>query len=183
MVVLYSKCEVSDTEGAIAPVTKGELHKHFVGVLTAAHEAGVEAGSATKIPLSVVGSPKNMMASLTGGDDGGIDTRQPYFIDTHGPCGFVTIRLQAKKGDAKRLLNFLTGRVKSRYKVAALLDGLGLRADYNAYFGGVAVYVSFGDQSFMRKEDYARAFVRVLREKLDASVTADLNIYIDSRLD
>lgn len=161
--------------------TKGELHKLFITAIKDGHQAGLEAVGATKIVPSLIGTPRNMMASLTGGDDGGFDLDKPVYLDTDtGYCGFVTVRVYGKKGEAKKFLNFITGRVKSRYKVVALLDSLGIRASYSDYFGGVGISLSgIGGQSLQKKEAYAGAFIRSIREM----GIEGLDVYMDSRLD
>lgn len=122
-----------------------------------ADAAGKAAGAAARPTPMVVGTPKNMMASLTGGDDGGFDPDQPTYFVSEGVCGFAWVRIRPANGSFAR-------QMKKR--------GIG----YASYYGGWDITVNYGGQSLARKEAYARAFAKVLQ---DAGVDA----YVDSRMD
>lgn len=123
-----------------------------------ADAAGMEAlRAATPAPM-LVGTPKNLMGSLLpGGDDGGFDETKPTYFVEGGPCGFAWVTI-------------FPGNSSLAYQ----WKKLGYASP--AYGGGVSVWVREGGQSMQRKEAYARAFERVVR---DAGVTA----YAGSRMD
>lgn len=122
-----------------------------------ADEAGRTAGAAAIPAPMVVGTPKNMMASLMGGDDGGFDENEPVYFVSEGVCGFAQVRIRPASGSFARQMKKL---------------GVG----YRSYYGGWDISVRYGGQSLQRKEAYAKAFAKVLQ---DAGVEA----YVDSRMD
>lgn len=123
----------------------------------AADAAGREAGAAAIPTPMVVGTPKNMMASLMGGDDGGFDPDEPTYFVSEGVCGFAWVRIRPANGSFARQMK---------------KAGIG----YRSYYGGWDISVRYGNQSLARKEAYARAFAKVLQ---DAGVDA----FVDSRMD
>lgn len=123
-----------------------------------AHAAGLAAGEAAQVPLSVVGTPRNKLASILGGDDGGFDPDKPVYLDTAGPCGFAWITVP----------NGRSGFAQWARKT--------LGAHRNYYGTGFNVWVRSFGQSVIRKEAYAAAYAAVLREN-------DVDAYAGSRLD
>jgi hypothetical protein len=129
-------------------------------LLARAGDAGEKAfRDAVPTPM-VVYTPKDMMASLTGGDDGGPDPTQPIYGVAEGVCGTAWVNI--KPGG-------------SRFARWLIKEGYG-RTD--SYRGGVnlSLYRVCGDrtsQSLTRWEAAAHAVAEVLRE---AGITA----YADS---
>jgi hypothetical protein len=122
-----------------------------------ADAAGKAEAEKTRPTPMLVGTPKNMMASLTGGDDGGFDETQPVYYVPQGVCGFAWITIKPATGSFVRRLREM---------------GLGSAA----YGGGWQIWVGKYGQSMELKEAYARGFARVLQE-------AGIKAYADSRMD
>jgi hypothetical protein len=124
-----------------------------------AHAAGLAAGEKARVPVSVVGTPRNLLASVLGGDDGGFHTDKPVYLDTEvGICGFAWVNVvNGRSGFARWAKS--TGRARATW---------GSR--------GVDVRVRAFGQSLVRKEAYAAAYAQVLRE-------AGLEVYVGSRAD
>ena len=116
-----------------------------------AHAQGVKAGNACNPTPMIVGTPTTPL-----GND--IDYEKDVHYVSDGPCGFAWINIKPARG---KFVNWL--------KKA----GIG-RTD--SYYGGYTVWVSEFGQSVTRKENYARAFAKVLG---DNGITA----YNMSRLD
>jgi len=114
------------------------------------------ADAATPVPM-LVGTPKNMLASLVGRDDGGFDEKEPVYYVSDGVCGFAWVLVRPGNSSFARWL------AKTDKGSAA-------------YGGGVSIWVSGYGQSMQRKEAYAGAFAKVLQ---DAGITA----YSQSRMD
>jgi hypothetical protein len=122
-------------------------------LLARAREAGEKAfADAIPVPM-VVYTPKNVMASLTGGDDGGPDPSEPVYNVSEGVCGTAWVNI--KPGG-------------SRFARWLVKEGYG-RAD--SYRGGVNLSPGLvcGDrvrysQSLTRQEAAASAMAEVLRE-------------------
>jgi hypothetical protein len=121
-----------------------------------AAEAGEKAyRDAIPTPM-VVYTPKNMMASLMGGDDGGADPNEPVYNVPEGVCGTAWVNI---KPGGSRFARFI------------LKEGLG-RSD--SYRGGVnlspaKICGDRGSQSLTRWEAAAHAIADVLR---DGGITA-----------
>lgn len=132
-------------------------------LLARAAQAGEKAfREAIPAPM-LVGTPRDMMGSLMGGDGGGFDTGQPIYQVNEGVCGFgwVTVRPGG-----------------SRFARWLVKNGIG-RTD--SYAGGVRISLWMicgdrGSQSLTRWEAAAYAVAEVLRE---GGITA----YGDSRID
>lgn len=121
-----------------------------------AHEAGNAAAVAARPTPMVVGTPKNLMGSLTGGDDGGFDETQPVYYVAAGVCGFAWVTVPGNSSFGRWLKS--TGKGSSMYG------------------GGTGFYVHSFGQSMELKEAYARAFVKVLQE-------AGVSAWYSSRMD
>jgi hypothetical protein len=154
-------------------LTKGELHEKFALAVTDAHEAGVTAVEKLNVTPMLVGTPKNLVGSLMGGDDGGFNTEKPVYYVADGVCGFGWVNLKAEKGEAgaeaRKFLNFVKGTVKTDENVEALFagtefSGLG-RTD--SYYGGVTMWVGGFGQSYQKKVAYASAVANVLNERVE----------------
>lgn len=147
----------------MATTTK-TTHELWQDLLLAAHVAGhAAARGATPTPM-VVGTPRNMAASLLGGDDGGFDPNEPTFYVSEGVCGFAWLNFKGNR----RFLNWLVGRGKTAFPASDVLSErtearLG-EARTDTYYKGVSVWVGGYGQSMARKEAYARAFARVVNE-------------------
>ena len=116
-----------------------------------AHSAGMAAGNKSKPVPMVVGTPSTPL-----GND--IDYSKETYYVADGVCGFAWVNIKPARG------KFVTWMKK---------NNIG-RTD--SYYGGYTVWVSGFGQSVTRKENYARAFAKVLG---DNGITA----YNMSRLD
>lgn len=138
--------------------------------MKALHARAVEAGeqawrAAVPTPM-VVGTPKNMMASLMGGDDGGLDPEQPIYHVAEGACGYGWVSIHPANS---RFANFL--RRECEYASTGYRGGLEI-PDWSLS-GAPEIRAS---QSVARKEAFVTAYAEVIRE---AGITA----YGHSRLD
>jgi hypothetical protein len=133
--------------------------------------------SATITPM-VVGTPRNLMASLTGGDDGGFDPSQPIYHVPGGVCGFAWVKLYARATESRKFVNWLKGSVKSSKPCSDVQPNV-IQSARPSYEGGVDMWVMGFGQSMQTKEAYADAFTKVLREaEIDG-----LNVFSQSRMD
>lgn len=110
-----------------------------------------------------VGTPRNMMGSLMGGDGGGFRDDRPVYTVPDGPCGFAWVSLYANDTETRRLCNYLR-------------DRRGWSGP-SRYYGTRFNFVQTGSQSYVRNDAYARAFAQTLRDQLGVTV------YAGSRLD
>ena len=120
-------------------------------IYTEAHSAGMAAGHGCTPTPMVVGTPTTPL-----GDD--IDYSKDTYYVADGMCGFAWINIKPARG---KFVNWLK------------------KADIGRkdnYYGGYTIWVSEFGQSVTRKENYARAFAKVLG---DNGITA----YNMSRLD
>jgi hypothetical protein len=86
---------------AAAPkLTKTEMK----ALIARASQAATDARAACTPTPMIVGTPKNMMASLTGGDDGGFDETQPTYFVSGGICGRGDVNISPGNS---RLANYL----------------------------------------------------------------------------
>ena len=116
-----------------------------------AHSAGMSAGNKCKPTPMIVGQPTTPL-----GDD--IDYEKETWYVGDGVCGFAWVNIKPARG------KFVTWMKK---------NNVGRKDNY---YGGWTVWVSGFGQSMARKEDYARAFSKVLG---DYGITA----YSMSRMD
>ena len=120
-------------------------------IYSEAHTKGMAAGNACTPTPMVVGEPTTPL-----GDD--IDYTKETWLVNDGVCGFAWVNIKpARGGFVKFLKDNKIGRKDS-------------------YYGGWTIWVSEFGQSVTRKENYARAFAKVLG---DNGITA----YNMSRLD
>jgi hypothetical protein len=132
-------------------------------LIARAAEAGEKAyREAVPTPM-VVYTPKNVMASLMGGDDGGADPSQPVYGVSEGVCGSAWVNIRPGG---------------SRFARYLIKEGMGRT---NSYSGGVDIRMwalcgDRGSQSLTRWDAAARAVAAVLR---DGGITA----YAESRID
>lgn len=171
------------------------VHQDWQTALREALAAGEKAATEAIPAPMLVGTPKNLLASLTGGDDGGFDESEPVYFVSEGPCGFAEIKVRG----SRKFENYLLGRVKSDYPASAVVgydkgDEYGGRSGgwdrsnpvmpprHDSYYGGTYIWVAGYGQSLARKEAFARAFARSLNESLGDSVPG-LSIYSTSRMD
>lgn len=138
--------------------SKADREAAHANLLRDAHEAGMRAGEAANPTPMLVGTPRNLLGSLMGGDDGGFDPAQPVYRIDDGVCGFAWVNLPGTSSFAKWLKATGQARVDS-------------------YYGGVTVSVHQFNQSLTRKEAYANAFAQVLR---DAGIQ---RVNVGSRMD
>jgi hypothetical protein len=137
--------KVFATGGGSLKLSKTEM-RELLDRAIAAGDAAFRAAIPTPM---VVYTPKNMMASLMGGDDGGPDSSKPVDVVNEGVCGVAWVNV--KPGG-------------SRFARWLIKEGCG-RTD--SYRGGVSLYTIGGDrmsQSLTRKEAAAQAVAEVLRE-------------------
>ena len=116
-----------------------------------AHSAGMAAGNKSKPVPMVVGTPSTPL-----GND--IDYSKETYYVADGVCGFAWVNIKPARG------KFVTWLKKA---------DIGRKDNY---YGGYTIWVSEFGQSVTRKENYARAFAKVLG---DNGITA----YNMSRLD
>jgi hypothetical protein len=99
-----------------------------------------------------------------------LDDKSPvtksYFVEG-GPCGFASIIFKANTPVNKQFLNGLK---------KADLAGIDHSVWSKRYTGGFSYWVSEGGQSLQRKEVFAKAFNKVLREN-------GITSYVSSRMD
>lgn len=159
------------------------LHQRWYDLLSEAYEAGERAATGAVPTPMVVGTPRNMAASLLGGDDGGFDESQPVYFVSEGACGFAWVKFSGNR----KFLNYLLGRVKTEVPVGPALRQYGESwretsvlnpPSPDHYYGGVSLWVGGYGQSVARKEAFAEAFAAVLRDKVEG-----LTVYGQSRLD
>lgn len=125
--------------------------KEMKNLYDKAHTAGMKAlHSAVPTPM-VVGEETFPFS-------GEIDLTKRLYHLPEGPCGFAWINI--KPGNS-RFARFLKENELARP---------------DSYYGGVTVWVRYGDQSIELKEAYAGAFAKVLQE-------AGVRAYAQSRLD
>jgi hypothetical protein len=100
----YSLCascrkKASGTGGSIKLATH-----EMKALLARACEAATKAYTETIPTPMVVGTPKDMMASLMGKDDGGFDPNEPVYVVPGGICGSAYLLIRPANS---RLANFL----------------------------------------------------------------------------
>ena len=120
-------------------------------IYTEAHSAGMAAGHGCTPTPMVVGTPTTPL-----GND--IDYSKDTYYVADGMCGFAWINIKPARG---KFVKFLKD------------NDIGRK---DSYYGGYTIWVSEFGQSVTRKENYARAFAKVLE---DNGITA----YSMSRLD
>ena len=120
-------------------------------IYSEAHSAGMAAGHGCTPTPMVVGTPTTPL-----GDD--IDYSKDTYYVADGMCGFAWINIKPARG---KFVKFLKD------------NDIGRK---DSYYGGYTIWVSEFGQSVTRKENYARAFAKVLE---DNGITA----YSMSRLD
>lgn len=108
-------------------------------IIEAAEAAGRAAADACVPVAMIVGESKGLLSNE-------IDTSKPVHYVEGGVCGFAWISI--KPGNS-RIANYLKRTGKGRR---------------DSYYGGVTVWVSEYGQSMQRKEEYARAYAKVLRD-------------------
>lgn len=138
-------------------------------VVERAYLAGEKAAEEAIPTPMLVGTPKNMMASLHGGDDGGFDPDQPIYRVNEGACGFGWVIV---RGDRK-FQNYLQAKRESRFPAAEALNHSNgdwrdtshvMPPSHSEYERGTHVSVTGFGQSVTRKEAFAYAMARVLNE-------------------
>jgi hypothetical protein len=120
-------------------------------LFNAAHEAGLAAGNACTPNPMLVGVPTTPF-----GNDIDYSKRVDYISE--GPCGFAWVVIRPANC---KFVNILKK------------NGIGRKN----YGGGWCIWVSLFNQSMARKEAYASAFAKVLRNN------GIENAYSDSRMD
>lgn len=156
-----------------------KLHERFQEAVEQADFAGVRAIEHVEVVPMVVYSPRDPVASLVGGNDGGPDLSQPVYHVPDGVCGFAWVQLYGKAGDGRRFLNWLQGRVKTARPVGPVYPDVMSAPRRDHYAGGVCLWVSAFGQSMQKKEAYANAFAASLR----AAGVEGLVAYGMSRMD
>lgn len=112
--------------------------------------AGIAAGQACKPIAMVVGTPTSFLGSE-------LDRTKPVEIVEGGVCGFAWITIKPARG------KFVSWCKENKLGSTSSM-------------GGFTIWVSEFGQSMARKEEYARAFAKVLNQH-------GINAYADSRID
>ena len=120
-------------------------------IYSEAHSAGLAAGHGCTPTPMVVGTPTTPL-----GND--IDYSKDTYYVADGMCGFAWINIKPARG---KFVKFLKD------------NDIGRK---DSYYGGYTIWVSGFGQSMTRKENYARAFVKVLNDN-------GLKAYAMSRMD
>lgn len=115
-----------------------------------AHAAGMAAGEACTPTPVVFGQAIGLSNEM--------DTTKPMYLENEGVCGFAWVNV--KPGNC-RMANFLKQNKLGRP---------------DSYYKGVSVWARGFNQSLERKEAYAEAFAKVLRD-------AGIKAYAGSRMD
>jgi hypothetical protein len=133
-----------------------------------AEAAAKVAFEAAKPTAMIVGTPRDLIGSLLGGDGGGFDTSQPIHYVSEGACGFAWVNVRPANGSFAR-------RAKAVY--AKRNPGRSYQVS-KGYYGGMEIRPdALGmSQSIDRKSAACSAYAQVLRE-------AGINAFADSRLD
>jgi hypothetical protein len=144
--------------------------QRFRELFDRAVDAGCTAAAAAQCQPMVVGTPRNMMGSLTGGDDGGFREDRPVYVVNDGPCGIGYVMLYAERGgESRRFVNYLRKRELARH---------------SDYHGGYLIFCRGRDgrglqtQSYARNSAYVQAFAEVLRGEVEG-----LRAFGQTRLD
>ena len=103
-----------------------------------AYAAGMAAANETRPPVMVVGTPTTPL-----GND--IDYEKKVYVVPEGPCGFAWVTVKP---------------ANSRFAKYLVREGLARKA----YGPGVMLWVHEFNQSMYRKEAFAMAYARVLRD-------------------
>jgi hypothetical protein len=113
-------------------------------LLRAAHVAGMAAGRAASPPTMLVNRHVNPLD-----DASPIDKT---WVVPEGPCGFAWVTVRPANSRLAKVM-------------AGLFDGtFGGRARRDSYGGGMMLWVYEFNQSMVRKEAYANAFAKHLRD-------------------
>jgi hypothetical protein len=140
----------ADGTGGSIKLTAREMD----ALITRATEAATKAYAETIPTPMIVGTPKNMMASLMGGDDGGFDESQPVYQVDGGICGSAYVLIQPANS---RMANHLRKR------------GMGSNDSYHRCLRiGADRFIADGEarwsQSVTRTSAAANAAAAILRE-------------------
>lgn len=116
-----------------------------------AHKAGQYAAEKVVPTPMIVGEAVSLFSNE-------IDYSKPTYVVDDGPCGFAWVNIKP---------------AYSKFAKYICEKGIGRR---NTYEGGVSIWISAYNQSMVRKEAYAYAYAKVLREH-------GIKAYSASRLD
>ena len=120
-------------------------------IYSQAHTEGMAAGKSCTCTPMVVGQPTTPL-----GND--IDYEKDTYYVADGVCGFAWINIKPARG---KFVKFLKDNKIGRK---------------DSYYGGYTIWVNQFGQSMTRKENYARAFTKVLTDN-------GLKAYSMSRMD
>lgn len=154
-----ARCRTKIEGGGSVKMSKAAMK----ALIARAGEAG-EAAFRGAVPTPmIVYTPRDVLGSLMGGDDGGADPNEPVYAVNEGICG--TAWVNVKPGG-------------SRFARYLLSEGMARRDSYN---GGIALstWKMCGDrysQSYVRWDAAATAIANVLRE-------AGIEAWAQSRID
>ena len=121
--------------------------RQAAALIAKAEAAAAEAFEAARPTPMMVGTPRDMMGSLMGGDGGGFDTDQPIYRIEGGVCGFAWVNLRDGRTSFARQAKKLAGARKSYY------GGLDIRPQAMGF-----------SQSYERKMAACQAYAEILRE-------------------
>jgi hypothetical protein len=138
-------------------LTKPQMAK----IVKEAEEAACKAYEAAAPTPMTVGTPKDVMGSLMGGDGGGLDPSKPTYYVSEGVCGFAWVKIYPA---TTRFVRYLRSK------------GVGK----TGYGGGWEIWYSElgtpAGQSYERNMAAATAYAKVLQE-------AGFEAYPGGRLD
>jgi len=113
----------------------------------------------------VVGTPKNLLGSLMGGDDGGFDSEQPIYHVAGGVCGFAWVKISPARG---KLVTYLKKK------------GIGRRDTYSGGYSISSNDIYRPAGALIQSLEIAEATCRAAAESLRSD---GINAYCESRMD
>jgi hypothetical protein len=154
-------------------------HAAFQDLIRHADAAGQKAVEDANVTAMIVYSPRDPVASLLGGDDGGPDLSRPVYHVPDGVCGFAWVNCKATATEGRKFLNWLKGSVKSSKPFSDVQPASTMEPRTDSYYKGVSIWIGGFNQSMQKKEAYGRAFAKALNE---AGING-LSVYCMSRMD
>ena len=147
----HSRCEIIYLNDENRNPPERNLIMEAASLYARAHEAGMVAGQTVGVTPMVVGTATDLFSS-------DIDYSKPTYFVEGGVCGFAGVVIKPARG-----------------KFVSYLKKMGL--GHKHYYGGWYMSVREFGQSLARKEAYAEAFAKTLKESgMD-------RVYTDSRMD
>lgn len=141
----------------LSKLSKAKKEAAYEALWARALAAGDQAGAAHKAQAMVVGTPKDVVGSLLGGDGGGFDENEPTYYVASGVCGFAWVAITPATSSFARWVAKNKGARKG-------------------YYGGLEFSIRGYGQSYEKKLAAAQAMAAVLQ-------AAGVSAYAGSRLD